>query len=85
MEGERMSELLKVTLERMETQMGSLASNMKTNQEILAWMEAKTNINLNEIREEIQSEQAEMRSIVDAWIADKKACQEAMEANPEKL
>jgi hypothetical protein len=43
------------------------------------------NINLNEIREEIQSGKEEMKSIVHAWIVDMKGCQEAMEANPEKM
>jgi hypothetical protein len=34
--------------------------------------QAKTNENLKEMREEIKSGQAKMRSIVNAWIADLK-------------
>jgi hypothetical protein len=70
---------------------------MKTYQEIGAGQEqimarmdanqAKADDNLWEIRKEIQSRQAEMRSIVNCWIADTKhgrketmACQRKMEA-----
>jgi hypothetical protein len=34
--------------------------------------QAKTNVNLKEMRNEIKSGQAEIRSIVNAWIADMK-------------
>jgi hypothetical protein len=53
---------------------------------------AKTDINRKEMRKEIKSGQAEMRSIFNTWIAnmrdDRKvrtACQEAMEASLEKV
>jgi hypothetical protein len=35
-------------------------------------MEEMMNVNLKEMREEIKSGQVEMRSIVNAWIADMK-------------
>jgi hypothetical protein len=67
-----------------QEQMASLVSQTEANQ-------AKTDINLNEIREEIKSGQTDMSSIVDAWITDKKdgrkettACHEATEADTEK-
>jgi hypothetical protein len=42
---------------------------------LLTWIEAnqaKTNVNLNKIREELKSGQTDMRSIFDAWITDMK-------------
>jgi hypothetical protein len=48
--------------EQMKAQVSSLVSRLEANQ-------AKTDVNLNEMREEIKSGQAEMRSIVSVWIA----------------
>jgi hypothetical protein len=84
-----MTELMKSMKEEMRTstkayqagqeQMASLVTRIEANQ-------AKMDVNLNEIREEIKSGQAEMRSIVTAWMADTKngrketmACQGKME------
>jgi hypothetical protein len=41
-------------------------------EEIMNANQAKMNTNLKQTREEIKSGQAEMRSIVNAWIADMK-------------
>jgi hypothetical protein len=59
----------------------------------------KTDVNLKEMREEIKSGQAEMRCIINAWIADMKddqketmscqvtteACLDTRELNPEDM
>jgi hypothetical protein len=68
-------------------------------EEMMNANQAKTDVNLKEIREEIQSGQAEMRSIVNVWMADmnkdgKKttsckvmtvACLDIQELNPEDM
>jgi hypothetical protein len=88
----------------LETNQAQLEVDRKADQEeikenLLARLEAKTEANqakmdikLKEMSEEIKSGQAEMRSTVNAWIADmtedqkeRTACQAAMEANPEKM
>jgi hypothetical protein len=48
-----------------QEKMASLLSRIEANQ-------VKMDVNLNEIREEIKSGQREMKSIVNAWIADMK-------------
>jgi hypothetical protein len=62
---------------------------------LISWTEAnqaKMNVNLNKIREEIKSGQTDTRSIVDAWITDMKngrkqmiACHKATKADTEKI
>jgi hypothetical protein len=56
----------KEMLARIYANMKSTQEEMKTNQEILVRMEANTEVNLKEMREEIQSGQAEMRSAFSA-------------------
>jgi hypothetical protein len=75
-------ELMKETTARMETNQAKLEADRKPDQEemkedLLARLEAKTEANkvktdikLKETSEEIKSSQAEMRSIVNVWIAD---------------
>jgi hypothetical protein len=76
-----------------------LEAKMDANQKKTDDSQQRMDVNLKEIREDIKSGQAEMRSIVeaieekmDAWIADIKndgketmACQDAMEATLKKV
>jgi hypothetical protein len=71
----------------------SMSASMKSNQDLLARLEARIETNrgkdgedLKEMREEIKSDQAEMRSTLDEWLTDLKdgrkettACNEATE------
>jgi hypothetical protein len=74
-------------------------ADRKSDRDLKEMMEEVMNANLKEMSKEIKSEQAEMRSIVNAWIADMKddrketmscqvtteACLESKELNPEDM
>jgi hypothetical protein len=86
-------------MERLLAKMDANQAERKADQEILARTEAnresdreQVDANLKDLKEDITSRQAEMRSIVNAWITDitdarKKliGCQEVTGANSEKL
>jgi hypothetical protein len=90
-------------MELLKTMVAEINVNMNTKKEIMKKMinanQAKTKANLKDMREEIKSGQAEMRFIVNVWIADMKkdrketmschvttdACQDSKELNLEDV
>jgi hypothetical protein len=81
------TELLKGMKEMMDANQAKVAANVKTKQETLAKMIARTEDN----NEKFEVLQRTLISQIEAWITDTKdsqkertACQEAMEANPKK-
>jgi hypothetical protein len=87
-----MQEEIRTNQEKVDANLKELKEDIKTNQ-------AKTDVNLEGLRKEIPSGQVEMRSTVNAieekldaavhymraWRKETLACQDAMEANLEKM
>jgi hypothetical protein len=85
-----MQQMMERLLAKMDANQPEMRANRKANQDILVRMEANRERdrekNLKDLKEDIKSSQADVRSILNAWITDIKdarkrttACQEVTE------
>jgi methyl coenzyme M reductase beta subunit len=89
MESQQIVELLLSMQARMDSYHEEIKANRQAVRELLVGI---MDANVKYMREDIKCGQAEMRSILDAWMTDIKdarikttACQEVTGANPEKI